>query len=564
AVSAINGAITGVTAKLTTLVAGDAVDAAHAVANGDEIGFTVNSVQVNYTADTVTADPDTGLTDTDQGTFAKHLTEAINNALTAYNSDSTHQPPIKIVAQVGDGTNGGAADSLVLSNENAGDESRIIIGDITVKDAGGTAKANLTGLTAGTFTADASHNTGQITLFSDQTFTVEAGTNDSYLAQLGMASGTATAEHIGENVTGAGVNTDLSFDLNGQNINVSVTAGWSADQVAAEVVGQINAAKDTTGVEADYVNGAIRFRNNATGSNAAIQVTNFVTTPAGSAIFGFGNFTAQASSVSSDTTNDGQFTYSYQNGGVDASLQGLKYADELQTDGGSFNIWLYNSDGSLSLSQPVTVSMERARTLDDVANAINAAVVNAGGQAGWLHASVVQNRLVLDPDAAHQLAFANDTSHFLQAAGINTFFTGYSAGSLGVNSVVADNLNLLAAGKVGDNGEIFTGNNENALQIANIQSDENVRFTGGTVSTLDGFYNSLVTGIGTNSQAISTSYDYNSQVATQLDQLRDATSGVSLDEEMANLIKFQQAYSAAAKLINTSNDMLQSLLATIS
>jgi len=45
--------------------------------------------------------------------------------------------------------------------------------------------------------------------------------------------------------------------------------------------------------------------------------------------------------------------------------------------------------------------------------------------------------------------------------------------------------------------------------------------------------------------------------------MRDNTSGVSLDEEMANLIKFQHAYSAAAKLITTSDEMLRTLLNSV-
>ncbi len=52
-------------------------------------------------------------------------------------------------------------------------------------------------------------------------------------------------------------------------------------------------------------------------------------------------------------------------------------------------------------------------------------------------------------------------------------------------------------------------------------------------------------------------------MSSQLSELRDSVSGVSLDEEMANLIKYQQAYTAAAKLITMSDEMLQTLLQTV-
>ena len=47
----------------------------------------------------------------------------------------------------------------------------------------------------------------------------------------------------------------------------------------------------------------------------------------------------------------------------------------------------------------------------------------------------------------------------------------------------------------------------------------------------------------------------------KLSETRNSISAVSLDEEMTNLIKFQHAYSAAAKLIGISDEMLKTLLA---
>jgi len=46
----------------------------------------------------------------------------------------------------------------------------------------------------------------------------------------------------------------------------------------------------------------------------------------------------------------------------------------------------------------------------------------------------------------------------------------------------------------------------------------------------------------------------------QLENYRESISGVSIDEEMVNLVKYQNAYQAAAKLITTADEMMQSVL----
>lgn len=460
AAQAINAAESGVRAKMTTQVAGDPVTAMAAGEDGSVLSFRINGVDVNYTVDSTSGPPD----DTDPATLAANVVSAINTAIINHNDPNLvpeNTPKITIEAVVGDGNNGGALNSIILRNTNIGDESRIIVEGIETDATDPLYVAeNKLGLTNGTYVADASHNTGQLSLFShDAPIEIDGGTDDRFLVHLGLDGG-----------------------------NISST----------------------------------------------------------------------------DEGGDGQLFFEYSDNGVPYSLQGYDYSDELITDGGSFKIWLYNNDDTLALPQPVEVSMERAYDLQDVADAINTSIMNASGEsAPWVLASVSQNKLVLNPDADHQFAFGGDTSNFLATAGINTFFTGDSASTIGVNSVVADNLEYVAAGTVSETGEIFRGDHSNALLISNIQSDEYVRFTGGTTDTLDGHYNSLVGEIGLKGRTVTRDYDFNVLVNDQLTQMRDSTSGVSLDEEMANLIKFQHAYSAAAKLITASDEMLQTLLQSV-
>ena len=466
AVTAINTAETGVEARLTTLTAGTAVTpmAAAPANNGATISFEVNGVAVSYTIDNdgLAPLPD----DSDQATFAGHLVGAINQAISDYNNPlltPTTTNPINIQAVVGNGTtNGGALNSIVLKNTNPGDQTNIVITNLTSSVVG---LETSTGLTAGTYTADATHNTGEITLFSTSTFILNAGPNDYLLAQLGL--------------TGTTVPALSSFD---------------------------------------------------------------------------------------PQSGDGTITFGPEISNQGPLLSGFDYFDELNTDTGSFDIWIYNNDGSLAIPQAVTVSMHGVYDLNDVVNAIGTAMENAGAVTGttpWVDASNYENSLRLTPDASHQFAFANDTSNFLQIAGLNTFFTGSSAASIGVNSVITGNLSNLAAATVGAQGQIFRGDNSNSLKITDIQHDEYVTYTGAGQNTLDGFYNTLVGQVANTTRTISHNYDSTVLVNNQVSEMRDSVSGVSLDEEMANLVKYQHAYTAAARLITMSDEMLQTLLDSV-
>jgi flagellar hook-associated protein 1 FlgK len=79
-------------------------------------------------------------------------------------------------------------------------------------------------------------------------------------------------------------------------------------------------------------------------------------------------------------------------------------------------------------------------------------------------------------------------------------------------------------------------------------------------ATFDDYYNSLVSDIGNEMQKAAINFDHQSTIITQLNNHRESISGVSLDEEMINLVKFQHAYEAATKLISTLDELLNTVI----
>jgi flagellar hook-associated protein 1 len=136
------------------------------------------------------------------------------------------------------------------------------------------------------------------------------------------------------------------------------------------------------------------------------------------------------------------------------------------------------------------------------------------------------------------------------------FFTGSGAVDIGVNSAIEANSDLIAAASA---GEGLPGGNSTAIAIANLQTAATM--TGS--STFDEYYNSLVGKVGADVQAANFSQNHQSTMVENLKQYRQEVSGVSLDEEMVNLIQFQQAYNAAAKLITTADEMVDTLMGMV-
>lgn len=108
------------------------------------------------------------------------------------------------------------------------------------------------------------------------------------------------------------------------------------------------------------------------------------------------------------------------------------------------------------------------------------------------------------------------------------------------NNAVGDNSNILELGKLADTGILDGGK-----------------------ATFQESYGGLVSDVGTATLRANANRDAQESVLNQAQAARDALSGVNLDEEAANLLKYQQAYQASAQAISIANTLFDSLLAAV-
>jgi flagellar hook-associated protein 1 FlgK len=103
---------------------------------------------------------------------------------------------------------------------------------------------------------------------------------------------------------------------------------------------------------------------------------------------------------------------------------------------------------------------------------------------------------------------------------------------------------------------VASGDNRNALALQNLQSESVV---GGSAS-VSGAYGSIVSDVGNRTNVVKVNLDARQGLTDQLRAVQQSESGVSLDEEAANLIRYQQFYQANARVIDTAGTIMDTIL----
>ena len=128
--------------------------------------------------------------------------------------------------------------------------------------------------------------------------------------------------------------------------------------------------------------------------------------------------------------------------------------------------------------------------------------------------------------------------------------TGRAASSMAV--AITDTSDIAAANSGGN-----VGDNRNILSLIALRETNNLK--DGTKSVYD-IYNSAVSQVAVDTRSARANADTEVSLLQSVTDRRDGLIGVNLEEEAANLIRYQQAYQAAAQIITTANDVFDTLL----
>jgi flagellar hook-associated protein 1 FlgK len=230
------------------------------------------------------------------------------------------------------------------------------------------------------------------------------------------------------------------------------------------------------------------------------------------------------------------------NGSVDVSIDGQalvsgdKVADTLQTyDPGNGNLLVETATGGV----PLTLT---GGSMQGTIDARDGTLANLQSSVNTLASSLIT-----------QVNSIYSTGYSLTGTTGANFFGGSDASDISVNSTLADDPSSFQA----SGSATASGDNSVALQLAELANTAQSNLQSQTFSNS---FNQTVGNLGNTLQTANNQVSDQTAVMNMLTSQQSSISGVSLDQEMTNLLGFQQAYEASAELVTTVNNMLSATL----
>lgn len=274
------------------------------------------------------------------------------------------------------------------------------------------------------------------------------------------------------------------------------------------------------------------------------------------------NFLADFSNLSKGIV--GEFNKIYSSG------QGLKGFDQIQglegiqleqqtrpldqaglafpPNNGSFQILLRDKSSGATVTNDIRVELggPNGTTLKDLVSQLNDV---EGISASIDYAGRVQ---ISSDSSTTDFSFANDSSGILSGLGINTFFTGSVPGEIGINQAVQDDPELLAASTGGP-----SQNADNIVSLAQFVDKSLNQFDGSSIRET---YEAIVGDVAQKAAQAQSLADGFNEFLQSVEGEALSISGVNLDEEAVELLKYQRAYQASARVIQTINELFEELV----
>lgn len=255
------------------------------------------------------------------------------------------------------------------------------------------------------------------------------------------------------------------------------------------------------------------------------------------------------------------------------SLEKVDAADiPFEISNGTFDINIYDDAGIVTATRTITIDKDSGdpltSTLAGVIAQINMSHMDDNGDNDFtndvddvIQAHFSDNRLIIttkDKELGTFFNIEDNGTGFAGAVGLHKFLDGDSAANMNLARQYRDD-----AAAINAYAEPVEGDNKIANAMQQLQYDDIPFYEKDgdkKEESIIGYYKILAGNVAEDTHSIQLTQESNEAIYTTIQEQHYSISAVSIDEELANLIKFQTGYSASAKVITTVQQMLDALL----
>ena len=309
-----------------------------------------------------------------------------------------------------------------------------------------------------------------------------------------------------------------------------------AQELTAVLNGKFNAA--SLGARAVVVGDRIALQSGSTGTTSSLRITDGTNTPAatiglpvGVTATGQANGVAVAVSGSYNGKDNGHYRFVAEGNGQIGVTQGL-------------TIGVFDQDGA----KVATLEVGQGYSPGDKLQ-VGQGIEVAFGPGNISSTAGEQFAL----DTIHD----SDTSDILVALGLNAFFTGSGASDIAVSDRILNDADQLAAGLSLIGNKASVGDADNLIRMEGLRD---MSLTELDSATLESFWLETASEVGFETKKARSLLQSEERLHQFLEAQREAVSGVDIDEEMVDLVRYQQAYQAASRFISVMSDMADTLI----
>lgn len=231
-------------------------------------------------------------------------------------------------------------------------------------------------------------------------------------------------------------------------------------------------------------------------------------------------------------------------------------------------------DLTVELNERSTAAQKDAQTLISRIEELNKNIMRTGPQANNLRderdAAVDELSQLMDikvtekTDGSYAIALASNNQPVKAGEAIDIEAAGGKLGGLAQAAATVtgyrENIQVAVTEFAKANGNVFENVAGGELSVAKDAQLELPKGLDEDVKKVQADFRSLVSGLGAEAQSAGYAVSSQQQLMVSTENRRQSVAGVSLDEEMSNLVKFQHAYNAAARLVSTTDEMLDTII----